>query len=82
MGRRKLLSNRERQALFAIPTDEESLIRHYTLSMADLFEIQLRRRPYNQIGFAISFRAIRSAKPLRRPLRRVRYSIFPPISQV
>jgi len=53
MGRRKLLSNRERQALFAIPTDDEGLIRHYTLSPADLLEVQLRRRPHNQIGFAV-----------------------------
>ena len=53
MGRRKLLNTRERQALLAIPTDEECLIRHYTLTSADLLEIQVRRRPHNQLGFAV-----------------------------
>ncbi|WP_284316793.1 DUF4158 domain-containing protein [Labrys miyagiensis] len=53
MGRRKLLSTRERQALFAIPTDEESLIRHYTFTSAGLLEIQARRRPHNQLGFGV-----------------------------
>ncbi|WP_234818768.1 DUF4158 domain-containing protein [Sinorhizobium fredii] len=37
--------------LFDIPADEDSLIRHYSLSPADRLEIKLRRR--NQLGFAV-----------------------------
>lgn len=53
MARRALLKEHERKTLFDIPVDEDSLIRHYSLSPADLLEIQLRRREHNQLGFAI-----------------------------
>ena len=35
------------------PGNEESLIRHYSLSPADRLEIELRRRNHNRLGFAI-----------------------------
>ena len=44
MGRRKLLKSHERRAVFGLPTDDDSLIRHYILSSSDLPEIQIRRR--------------------------------------
>lgn len=53
MARRALLKELERKTLFDIPVDEDSLISHYSLSPADLLEIQLRRREHNQLGFAI-----------------------------
>lgn len=53
MARRALLKPPEREAIFGVPTDEESLIRHYTLSAADRQEIEGRRRDHNRIGFAI-----------------------------
>lgn len=53
MARRTLLKIQDRQDLFEIPTDEDSLIRHYTLSAADRLEIELRRRKHNQFGFAV-----------------------------
>ena len=53
MARRTLLKVQDRRELFDIPTDEESLIRHYTLSPADRLEIELRRRKHNQLGFAV-----------------------------
>ncbi|TGU44307.1 DUF4158 domain-containing protein, partial [bacterium M00.F.Ca.ET.152.01.1.1] len=53
MARRALLKEHERKTLFDIPVDEDSLTRHYSLSPADLLEIQLRRREHNQLGFAI-----------------------------
>jgi hypothetical protein len=53
MARRKLLKIQDRQELFGVPTDEESLIRHYTLSPADRLEIEVRRRKHNQFGFAV-----------------------------
>ncbi|KOF12405.1 transposase [Ensifer adhaerens] len=53
MARRKLLKNQDRQELFDIPTDEDSLIRHYSLSPDDRLEIEVRRRKHNQLGFAV-----------------------------
>ncbi len=53
MARRKLLNPDERQALLGIPDDEESLIRHYTLSPQDRLQAEVRRRPHNQLGYAI-----------------------------
>ena len=44
MARRKLLTPDERQALLGIPDDEESLIRHYTLSAQDRLQAEARRR--------------------------------------
>jgi len=53
MARRKLLKVQDREELFGVPVDEDSLIRHYTLSSADRLEIEVRRRKHNQLGFAI-----------------------------
>ena len=53
MARRKLLTPEERQALLGIPDDEESLIRHYTLSPQDRLQAEVRRRPHNQLGYAV-----------------------------
>ncbi len=53
MRRRKLLKDQDRQKLFRVPTDEESLIRHYSLTSADRLEIDLRRREHNRLGFAV-----------------------------
>jgi len=53
MAKRKLLKAQDRQALFDIPTDEDSLIRHYSLSPSDRLEIEVRRREHNRIGFAV-----------------------------
>ncbi len=53
MARRALLKPHDRQELFGIPTDEDSLIRHYSLSPADRLEIEVRRREHNRLGFAL-----------------------------
>jgi TnpA family transposase len=53
MARRKLLTPDECQALLGIPDDEESLIRHYTLSAQDRLQAEARRRPHNQLGYAV-----------------------------
>ncbi|WQP06817.1 Tn3 family transposase [Sinorhizobium meliloti] len=53
MAKRKLLKVQDRQALFDIPTDEDSLIRHYSLSPVDRLEIEVRRREHNRLGFAV-----------------------------
>ena len=53
MAKRTLLKVHDRQTLFNIPADEDSLIRHYSLSSADRLEIELRRREHNRLGFAV-----------------------------
>ena len=53
MARRTLLKPQDRQELFDVPTDEDSLIRHYSLSPADRLEIEIRRREHNRLGFAV-----------------------------
>lgn len=59
MGRRKLISATEAQNLLGLATDENSLIRHYTLDVTDRLECELRRRPHNKLGFAIQLCVIR-----------------------
>jgi len=53
MAKRMLLKPQDRRSLFDIPTDEDSLIRHFTLSPSDRLEIEVRRRPHNRLGFAV-----------------------------
>ena len=50
---------RQRAALFDLPTDEMALLRHYTLDDEDIENIRTRRRPENQIGFALQLCAFR-----------------------
>jgi TnpA family transposase len=59
VGRRKLINTVEAKALLGLPTDEDSLIRHYTLDPADRLECEVRRRPHNKLGFAIQLCIIR-----------------------
>jgi len=53
MARRKLLTPDERQIVLGISDDEESLIRYYTLSPQDRLQAEVRRRPHNQLGYAV-----------------------------
>jgi TnpA family transposase len=53
VARRKLLHAQDRGELFDIPTDEESLIQHYSRSPTDRLKVELRRRGHNQLGFAV-----------------------------
>lgn len=53
MGKRKLLKSQDRLKLIDVPADEDSLIRHYSLSSADRLEVGLPRREHIQLGFAI-----------------------------
>lgn len=59
MPRRHILTERQRSALFDRPTDEFSLLGHYTLADDDLEHIQERRRPENRLGFALQLCALR-----------------------
>jgi hypothetical protein len=48
MPRRRVLTEAQLNALFALPTTEADLIRHYTLTPQDLAVIARRRRPHNR----------------------------------
>lgn len=53
MPRRQILNARQRAALFDLPTDQETLLRHYTLADDDIEHILSRRRTHNRFGFAL-----------------------------
>ena len=65
--RRTLLTDAQRAALLAIPTDETTLIRHYTLSDEDRRLIIRRRRPDTRLGLALQLCALRYPGRLLRP---------------
>ncbi|KXG87307.1 hypothetical protein ATO67_20075 [Agrobacterium bohemicum] len=53
MARRRLLKDQDHRKLVDIPVDEDSLIQHYSLSLADRLEIGLRRLNSKRLGLAI-----------------------------
>ena len=59
MAHRTILTERQRAALFDLPTSEAEMLRHYTLADDDLDHIRGRRRPENRIGFALQLCALR-----------------------
>ena len=59
MAHRTVLTKRQRDALFTLHTDRASLEYHYTLADDDIAYIKTRRRPQNQIGFALQLCAFR-----------------------
>lgn len=67
MPRRKMLTDRQREALLDLPTDETAMLRHYTLADDDLEIIRARRRPHNRFGFALQLCALRYPGRLLAP---------------
>jgi hypothetical protein len=67
MAHRTILTDRQRAALFDLPTDEASMLRHYTLGDDDLEIIRARRRPHNRFGFALQLCALRYPGRLLAP---------------
>lgn len=67
MARRAVLSARQREALFALPTDEPALLRHCILSEEDLTHVRKRHRARNRLGFALQLCAFRYPGRLLRP---------------
>ncbi|CUH54099.1 Tn3 family transposase [Shimia marina] len=59
MPRRSILTERQRSALFNLPTDEVNMLQHYILADDDLEHINARRRSENRIGFALQLCAFR-----------------------
>lgn len=67
MPRRSILTDRQRAALFDLPTDDASMLRHYTLAEDDLEIIHARRRRRNRFGFALQLCALRYPGRLLAP---------------
>ncbi len=53
MARRRLLSDEQLAPFWAWASDERAIVRHYTLSRADLDLIGKKRTASNQLGFAV-----------------------------
>src|SRR4051812_2793810 len=67
MPRRRVLTSTQLEALLALPLTEPDLVRHWTLSTADLAAIRRRRRDRNRLGFALQLCALRYPGRLLRP---------------
>jgi len=67
MPRRRALTEAQLTNLFALPVAEPDLVRHWTLSDADLTVIDQRRRDRNRLGFALQLCALRYPGRLLRP---------------
>ena len=59
MARRSILSAVERSNLLTIPTEQDDLIRHYSLNELDRSLIRQRRGDANRLGFAIQLCLLR-----------------------
>ncbi len=67
MPRRRALTEAQLQTLFALPTTEADLIRHWMLDGGDLAAVGRRRRDHNRLGFALQLCALRYPGRLLRP---------------
>lgn len=76
MPRRHILTERQRSALLDLPTDELSLLKHYTLGDDDLANIQERRRPENRLGFALQLCALRYPSRALAPGEMIPYEVL------
>jgi Domain of unknown function (DUF4158) len=57
--RRRLLTESSRTSLLALPTDTDTLIRHYTLGERDLAVVRQHRGDHNRLGFAVQLCTLR-----------------------
>jgi Domain of unknown function (DUF4158) len=67
MPRRRVLTEAQLEMLLALPTDEATLVRQWTLSPADLSLVDRRRRDHNRLGFALQLCALRYHGRLLHP---------------
>jgi TnpA family transposase len=67
MSRRRALTDAQLEMLLALPATEPDLIRHWTLSPAEIVAIQRRRRDRNRLGFALQLCSLRYPGRLLRP---------------
>jgi TnpA family transposase len=66
MARRRLLSDELLAPFWAWASDERTIVRHYTLSLADLDLIAKKRTASNRLGFAVLMCGMRFPGPHRR----------------
>ena len=59
MGRRDLLTDDERRALFGVPEDHAALVRLYTLLRFDLDTIRAKRGDANRLATAVQLALLR-----------------------
>jgi len=59
MARRDLFNDDERRRLFGLPESEAEIIRHYTLTPADLEYAADRHGAHNRLGFAVQLCLLR-----------------------
>lgn len=59
MTHRPILTERQRNDLIALPTDESSLLSYYILSDEDIIRIKQKRDDHNRLGFALQLCALR-----------------------
>lgn len=67
MSHRTILTERQREALFALPTQREALVARYVLSDADIEIIHRRKSAANRLGFALQLCAFRWPGRLLQP---------------
>ena len=67
MPRRRALTEAQLTTLLALPITEPDLVRHWTLTDADLAAIGQRRGEHNRLGFALQLCALRYPGRLLRP---------------
>ncbi len=67
MPRRRALTEAQLETLFALPTAEADLIRHWTLDGVDLAAADRRRGGHNQLGYALQLCTFRYPGRLLRP---------------
>jgi TnpA family transposase len=59
MPRRLILTSTERASLYALPENQDDLIRYYTLNEPDISLIRQRRGDANRLGFAVQLCLLR-----------------------
>ena len=59
MARRPLLTDEERQLLFGIPDDPDTLARHHSFTRSDQDLMAGRRGAANRLGFAVQLALLR-----------------------
>ena len=67
MPRHRALTEAQLETLFALPTTEADLIRHWTLDEVDRAAAERRRGSHNQLGYALQLCAFRYPGRLLRP---------------